>query len=48
VGVFIGATLGTYAMRRTPSRFLILLFSAIMFYFAGTMIWKIVLTGSPG
>lgn len=40
IGVFVGATVGTHVMRRTPSRWLILLFSAIMFYFAGMMIWK--------
>ncbi len=42
VGVFVGAALGTHIMRRTPSRWLILLFSLIMFYFAGMMVWKAV------
>lgn len=45
IGTFIGAGLGTYIMRRTPSRWLVLLFSAIMFYFAGMMIWKSFLGG---
>jgi hypothetical protein len=40
VGVFVGATLGSRLMRRTPSRPLVLLFSAIVFYFALMMIWK--------
>src|SRR5712692_10415253 len=40
VGVFVGATLATRLMRRTPSRWLILLFSFIMFYLAIVMIWK--------
>lgn len=41
VGVFLGAGLGTHLMRRTPSRWLIILFSFIMYYFAGMMIWKV-------
>jgi len=40
IGVFIGAFLGTYAMRRTPSRWLVFLFSFIMFYLAGMMVWQ--------
>jgi uncharacterized membrane protein YfcA len=40
IGVFLGASVGTHIMRRTPSRWLILLFCVIMFYFAGMMIWK--------
>src|SRR5574337_1298302 len=40
IGVFVGANLGTHIMRRTPSRWLVLLFSFIMFYFAAMMIWK--------
>jgi uncharacterized protein len=40
VGVFLGAALGTHVMRRTPSRWLIMLFSLIMFYFAGMMVWN--------
>jgi uncharacterized protein len=40
VGVFVGAAAGTHVMRRTPSRWLIVLFSVIMFYFAGMMVWK--------
>jgi uncharacterized membrane protein YfcA len=40
VGVFLGAGLGARLMRRTPSRWLILLFSFIAFYFAAVMIWK--------
>jgi hypothetical protein len=40
VGVFLGAGLGARFLRRTPSRWLILLFSFIAFYFAAIMIWK--------
>lgn len=40
VGVFFGAATGTHVMRRTPSRWLIILFSGIMFYFAGMMVWR--------
>jgi uncharacterized protein len=40
VGVFFGAGLGTHIMRRTPSRWLIVLFSVVMFYFATMMVWK--------
>lgn len=40
VGVFLGAALGARLMRRTPSRWLILLFSFIAFYFAAIMVWK--------
>ncbi len=40
IGVFLGAAVGTYVMRRTQSRWLILLFSTIMFYFAAMMIWR--------
>lgn len=40
VGVYVGAALGARLMRRTPSRWLIVLFSCIMFYFALIMIWK--------
>lgn len=39
VGVFLGAAVGTHVMRRTPSRSLIILFSVVMFYFAGMMVW---------
>lgn len=40
VGVFLGAALGARLLRRTPSRWLILLFSFIAFYFAAIMVWK--------
>jgi len=40
VGVFIGASLGAHLMRRTPSRWLVLLFSAIAYYFAVLMVWR--------
>jgi hypothetical protein len=40
IGVFVGASLGTHLMHRAPSRWLIMLFSCIMFYFAAMMIWK--------
>lgn len=40
IGVFVGAGLGTSLMRRARSRWLMLLFSAIMFYFAMLMVWK--------
>jgi uncharacterized membrane protein YfcA len=40
VGVYFGAALGSRLMRWTPSRWLIVLFSFVMFYFAVTMIWK--------
>jgi len=40
VGVFLGAALGSRLMRRAPSRWLILLFSFIAFYFAAIMVWK--------
>jgi uncharacterized membrane protein YfcA len=40
VGVFLGASLGAHLMRRTPSRWLIIAFSVIVFYFAATMVWK--------
>jgi len=40
IGVVLGAGLGTRLMRRTPSRWLIALFSCIMFYLAAVMIWK--------
>jgi len=40
IGVFVGASLGTPVMRRAPSRWLVMLFSFIMFYFALMMIWK--------
>lgn len=42
VGVFLGADLGTRIMRRASNRWLILLFSFVMFYFASTMIWRAV------
>lgn len=42
IGVFVGASLATHVMRRTPSRWLVLLFSFIMFYFALMMIWRAV------
>jgi uncharacterized membrane protein YfcA len=40
VGVCLGAWLGAHVMRRTPSRRLVILFSAIAFYFAVLMVWK--------
>lgn len=40
VGVFVGAGLGTHLMRRAPSRWLVLFFSLIMFYFASLMAWR--------
>jgi uncharacterized membrane protein YfcA len=40
VGVYIGAALGARLIRRTPSRWLVVLFSFIMFYLAAVMIWK--------
>ncbi|MFB3923343.1 MAG: sulfite exporter TauE/SafE family protein [Terriglobia bacterium] len=40
VGVFLGAALGSRLLRRTPGRWLILLFSIIAFYFAAIMMWK--------
>jgi uncharacterized membrane protein YfcA len=40
IGVYLGASLGTHVMRRAPSRWLIRLFSIIVFYFALMMIWK--------
>lgn len=40
VGVFFGAGVGTHIMRKTPSHRLIVLFSIVMFYFAGMMVWK--------
>jgi hypothetical protein len=40
VGVYVGAALGSGLMRRTPSRWLVVLFSFITFYFAVVMIWK--------
>ena len=40
VGVFVGAALGTHVMRRTSSRRLIIMFSFIIFYFAGMMVWR--------
>jgi len=40
IGVFVGASLGTHLMRRAPSRWLALLFSSIVFYFAVMMTVK--------
>jgi hypothetical protein len=40
IGIYLGASLGTHVMRRAPSRWLILLFSLIVFYFAALMIWR--------
>ncbi len=40
VGVFLGASIGTHVMRRTPSRWLVAMFSIIVFYFAVMMVWK--------
>jgi len=40
VGVFLGASFGAHLMRRTPSRWLVILLSSIIFYFAAMMIWK--------
>ena len=48
IGVYVGASLGTHIMRRTPSRWLIRLFSAIMFYFAIMMVWKALRGGFAG
>ncbi len=48
IGVYVGASLGTHIMRRTPSRWLILLFSLIMFYFAAMMVWKALHGGFAG
>jgi uncharacterized membrane protein YfcA len=45
IGVFVGASLGTYIMRRAPSRWLVVLFSFIMFYFAVVMILRSVYGG---
>ncbi len=42
LGVFVGASVGAHWLRRTPSRWLVILFSAIVFYFAVVMIWKVV------
>jgi uncharacterized protein len=42
IGVFFGAAVGTHVMRKTPSHWLIVLFSVVMFYFAGMMLWKAV------
>jgi uncharacterized membrane protein YfcA len=39
VGVFVGAAAGTHVMRKAQSRWLIVLFSIVMFYFAGMMVW---------
>jgi uncharacterized membrane protein YfcA len=43
--VFVGASLATHLMRRTPSRWLIMLFSFIMFYFSAMMTWKALFGG---
>jgi uncharacterized membrane protein YfcA len=40
VGVFVGASVGAHLMRRTPSRWLVMVFSAVVFYFATLMVWK--------
>jgi uncharacterized protein len=40
IGVFFGAGLGTHVMRKTPSHWLIVLFSVVMFYFASMMVWR--------
>jgi uncharacterized membrane protein YfcA len=40
VGIFLGSSLGAHLMRRTPSRWLIIAFSVIVFYFAVVMVWK--------
>ncbi len=48
IGVYVGASVGTHIMRRTPSRWLIRLFSAIMFYFAIMMAWKALQGGFAG
>lgn len=47
VGVYVGAGLGTHLMRRTPSRWLIMLFSCVMFYFALSMVWESLHGGFP-
>jgi len=40
VGVFWGSLIGSHWMNRTPSRWLIIAFSVIAFYFAALMIWR--------
>jgi uncharacterized membrane protein YfcA len=40
LGVFLGSSVGAHLMRRTPSRWLVIAFSAIVFYFAAIMVWK--------
>jgi hypothetical protein len=40
VGVFLGARVGVRLMRHAPSRWLIILFSFIAYYFAAMMVWK--------
>lgn len=40
IGVFVGASLSAHLLRRTPSRWLVLLFSFVMFYLAVWMTWK--------
>lgn len=40
VGVFVGAGVGARLMRWAPRRWLVLLLTSIMFYFAALMIWK--------
>jgi len=47
VGVFLGASLGAHLMRHTPSRWLIVAFSVIVFYFAVIMVWKASHGGFP-
>ncbi len=42
VGVFVGASLGTVVMRRTPSRHLVFLFSSLLFVFATMLVWRVV------
>lgn len=40
VGVFAGASAGTLLMRRAPSRYLVRLFSIILFVLAAMLIWR--------
>jgi len=47
IGVFVGASLGAHLLRRTPSRWLIMAFCGIVFYFAVTLAWKAVYGGFP-
>jgi hypothetical protein len=48
IGVFVGASLGAHLLRRTPSRWLIMAFSAIVFYFAVSLAWRALGGGFSG